>query len=364
MEQNSKLKWSKSKESFVYINGVKCFDFTSSIFTQNIGHSNPMVKKEINKQLKKTLHAYGYSTDIKEEYLSELKAQIPYKHFLLFSTGAEAIEASLKIAIHNGYDCVGFKRSMHGRTLGAEALVGKRYLPKIHTKESISKYFYESSPYSMDALFIEGYRGFDCKPINKTDWCNLIVHQNTKMIVFDEIQSGMYRTGSKFVYQYYNERYDAYLKPDILVLGKTVGGGLPLSIVCFNRDFNLNGLELTSTHSGQPLQMASGLGVFKYLNYMAIKNGFNILRNNISLMNDFFNKLDKISFLNNHIGMVGAFKVEDEETVYLTCLNNNILVIKTGKGWIKIAPSIFSDPKNLEKALNLLFGIMCREEIR
>ena len=69
----NELRWDKAKGSNVWIDGKKYIDFTSSIFSQNFGHSNPYVIKEVDKQLDKCLHAYGYSTEIKEKYLEKLK---------------------------------------------------------------------------------------------------------------------------------------------------------------------------------------------------------------------------------------------------------------------------------------------------
>jgi len=331
------INWDEAKGARVKINGEWYIDFTSSIFTQNFGHNNPYITKEVKKQLKKCSHAYGYNTEIKEKYINQLKYFTGYKNILLFSTGAEAIEATIKICLNNGYSCIGIKDAMHGRTLGAEALVGKRNVNDIQTIEKIT-----NVKYYKKAIFVEGYRGYDCKLLNKEEIEDLQLNRKNNLIIFDEIQSGFYRTNERFVNWEYN------IFPDILVTGKSMGGGFPLSAVCYNKDLNLNGIELSSTHSGQPLQMAAGYGVLKYLKNKMDVDKYTV---NINCMNLFWNSL-KVE--HNNLGMVGAFKAINENYIYNTLFRHKLLVTKTGKGWIKIAPPININYNLLKERLELI----------
>jgi acetylornithine/N-succinyldiaminopimelate aminotransferase len=334
------VNWDKARNCNVWINNKKYIDFTSSIFCQNFGHNNPYVIKEVDKQIDKCMHAYGYTTEIQTKYIEKLKEMLGYKHILLFSTGSEATEAAIKIVQNNGYNCVGIKSAMHGRTLGSEALSGKRKAPKIDS--------YENIPYGAldkSAFFIEGYRGYDCKQLNKTDIENINnLQKNNNLIIFDEIQSGFYRTNEMFIHQYYK------INPDILLIGKSMGGGFPLSAICYNKDFNLDNIELTSTHSGQPLQMAAGYGILKY-----IENEFDRTNywENIKIMDKFFSEL---KMEHNNLGMVGAIKVDDEDDdgFYKNCFDNGLLVTKTGKGWIKKAPPVVISNNKLNKGLDII----------
>lgn len=340
------MNWDKAKGSKVKINGKWFIDFTSSIFSQNFGHNNPFVTFRVLNQLKKCTHAYGYNTEIKTKFIDKLKEMTGYKNILLFSTGAEAIEATIKIALNNKYNCIGIKKSMHGRTLGAETLVGKREnVPTIYSIETIEdlQWLYDDK-----AIFIEGYRGYDCKILFDEE-IRLLRDKQKKgnLLIFDEIQSGFHRTREMFISKYYG------IEPDILVIGKSLGGGFPLSAVCWNKDLNLEGLELTSTHSGQPLQMAAGYGVLKFVENMELHNNFEYLYN-VFLMSKFFCNLPKIENEQHHLGMVGAFKVNDEEDFYQHCLQHNLLVTKTGKGWIKIAPPILINTKLLKQGLEII----------
>lgn len=336
----NELKWQKTKGSNVWIDNKKYIDFTSSIFTQNFGHNNSYVVKAVDKQLDKCLHAYGYNTEIKEKYLKRLKEFTGYNNILLFSTGSEATEAVIKICTNNGYECAGIKTAMHGRTLGSEALVGKRSAENIKSYDEIPRL---SSTENNIAFFIEGYRGYDCKLLSNLDIEKLVtLKSNGNIIVFDEIQSGFYRTNKKFIYLNYG------IKPDILLIAKSMGGGFPLSAVCYNKDFNLEGIELTSTHSGQPLQMAAGYGILEYIN-----NEFDIglYSDNKYIMQAYFHNMKSE---HNNLGMVGAFKCDNEHELYNLCLDDGLLIVRTWKGWIKIAPPVNIKTKELIKGLKIL----------
>jgi acetylornithine/N-succinyldiaminopimelate aminotransferase len=337
------VNWDKARNCNVWINNKKYLDFTSSIFCQNFGHNNQYVIKEVDKQIDKCMHAYGYTTEIQTKYIEKLKGMLGYKHILLFSTGSEATEAAIKIVQNNRYDCLGIPGAMHGRTLGAEALSGKRKADRICSHGIILDELFHYK-----TIFIEGYRGYDCKQLNEDeiDFLNRQRKENN-LIVFDEIQSGFYRTNSMFIHQHYK------INPDILLIGKSMGGGFPLSAVCYNNDFSLDGIELTSTHSGQPLQMAAGYGILKYIENEFDKTNY---WENIKIMDKFFNELKSE---HNNLGMVGAIKTSDEELVYQHCFNNGLLVTKTGKGWIKIAPPVIISKKELQSGLFIIGNYAC-----
>lgn len=361
MEQNE-LKWDKAKGSRVKIKGKWYIDFTSSIFSQNFGHNNPYMLREVRKQLRKCSHAYGYSTEIKEKFLDELRIHFPQNtRFLLFSTGAEANEAVIKIAIQNKYIPIGSRGAMHGRTTGTEALVGKRYNNQIDN--SCYPGFPRVSGSNSDkkmAYFIEGYRGYDCRVLTPADIemiravsADGVVSKS--LIVFDEIQSGMYRTKDFLACLVYG------ICPDITVLGKSLGGGFPLSVVCIhNSSISLEGLELSSTHAGQPLQMAAGYGLLNYMR-LFINNTKSSYSNNKKIIANFYGNLN-IKYTKEEsrdeeshcFGMVFALKVQDEDLFYRACFMRGLLVTKTGKGWIKVAPPVNISTKLLKRGLSIL----------
>jgi 4-aminobutyrate aminotransferase-like enzyme len=167
-KMENEIRWDRAKGSKVKINGKWYIDFTSSIFSQNFGHNNPYMLREVRKQLRKCSHAYGYSTEIKEKFLSELKIYFPAEtRFLLFSTGAEANVAVIKIAIKNGYIPTGLRGAMHGRTTGTEALVGKSNSHIIENYPGAG--FPNIFGARKRAYFIEGYRGYDCRVLTEAN---------------------------------------------------------------------------------------------------------------------------------------------------------------------------------------------------
>jgi 4-aminobutyrate aminotransferase-like enzyme len=355
------MRWNKSKNDMVMVDGKKCIDFTSSIFCQNFGHNNPYVIKEVKKQMRRATHAYGYSTVIKELFtgaftkLMNGEIAVDYTagktNYKLFSTGSEAIEAMIKIALNNGYTCAGIQGAMHGRTTGAEALVGKRVHHSIFSYPSIPEY---SPTIKNTAFFIEGYRGYDCKQLTHDDYINLMqLQRNGNIIIMDEIQSGMYRTDGLFSFS----NSGTLFVPDAIVVGKSIGGGFPLSCIYFSNELSLDGLELTSTHSGQPIQMASGYAVLEFIRTSIFRNNFDCIGNysrNLDHMRVFFARLGAEGVEYNYKGMVGAIKTNDEEKFFNTCMKLGVLVTRTNKGWIKIAPPLTISLRNLQKGLGVI----------
>lgn len=348
---NEPLYWVASEKNTVwasktipYTDTETYLDFTSSIFTQNFGHAFPALTKAVQSQLDKCWHAYGFQTKVKDEFEKEIKDFLKYDNALLFSTGAEAIEAAMKICINNFRCCIGIKDAMHGRTIACEALVGKRApLENVFSVPNFSE-LYRFNAQKL-AIFIEGYRGYDCKTLSNDQVILLKdLQSHGALLVFDEIQSGCYRTDTSFMYKNYG------LVPDIVVLGKTIGGGFPLSVVAFN-NLSVEGLELTATHSGQPLQMAAGCAVIDEM------QNFNIAlyTKNCNIMHATFNRIkenlgkDKV----NSLGMIAAIQI-DENKFFDYCLEHKLLVIKTGKGWIKIAPIVNQSSDDLLQGLAII----------
>lgn len=332
--------WERASGIHVWIDGKKYIDCTSSIFTQNFGHSNKCVTNAIAIQLSKCNHAYDFYTHFRFLFEYNLREFVGYHDVMVFNTGAEAVEAAIKICHAQGMECIGVLGAMHGRTIAAEALVGKRKVQGISTIDAIKYKKYRKRT----AFFFEGYRGYDCKPISQEEWDVIWkLHNDGHVIVFDEIQSGCYRTDRRFVSDFIIK------KPDILIIGKSIGGGMPVSAVCLNKElFPTPGVEFTTTHQSQPLHVAAGCGVLDF-----IKNDFDI-----GIYNECA-EIMKHEFALMHVncrclGMVGAIETDYEEAFYNECMRRGVLVMPTGKGWIKVAPPVIIKPVELMKALMVI----------
>jgi len=267
-------------------------DFTSGIAVLNTGHRHPAVVNAVEQQLNAYTHAafqvMGY-----EPYIAlaeRLNWLVPVRgpaKSIFFTTGAEAVENAVKIArSHTGRPAViAFGGAFHGRTLFALALTGKAIPYKhgigpipgdvyrapfpvahrgitvadaIDALESIFKN--DAPPDRVAAIILEpvqGEGGFNPAPPELMTALRQLCDKHGIVFIADEIQTGFARTGKLFAMQNYSEQ------PDLIVMAKSLAGGLPLSAVTGNAtimDAPGPG-ALGGTYGGPPLACAAGLAV-------------------------------------------------------------------------------------------------------
>jgi 4-aminobutyrate aminotransferase-like enzyme len=366
--------WKSAKNDIVTdINGKKYIDFTSTIFVQNAGHSNARVKRYLHKAIDSNLlHTYMFPHELRAKFVSKLIDMTPdfcEKAFLL-SSGTEATEAAVKLMRLYGNDAgktkiVSFKGAMHGRTMAAELMKGTGIyestdfinLPYPPT----DNIFLWLNPKDIAGIMIESYRGWNAEfmPIKFIKNLFDFARKNVILIGFDEVQAGICRTGKLFAYEHYG------VEPDLICIGKGIGGGMPLSAVLGRAKIldRPSVGDMSSTHSGNPLCCAAGLAVLeeiesKSLIQMAEKKGRRLAE-----------KLHYMQTLNDSItdintrGMVGAivFKEGSEYMATKICVeaaNRGLLLVHTGRNSVKIGPPITITEKNLITGCDILTKIV------
>jgi 4-aminobutyrate aminotransferase / (S)-3-amino-2-methylpropionate transaminase / 5-aminovalerate transaminase len=267
-------------------------DFASGISVLNTGHLHPRVVAAIEQQLQRFSHTcfqiipYEGYVALAERLNAIAPGQSPKKS-LLFSTGAEAVENALKIARYHTRRSalIAFSGGFHGRTLAALTLTGKvqpykagfgPLLPDVyhvpypmpyhgvtpqHCLDAIEQLFKsEVDPARVAAIIIEpvlGEGGFYIAPPEFLQRLRALCDSHGILLIADEIQSGFARTGRMFAFEY------SSVEPDLMVLAKSIAGGLPLSAVVGKADImdapppgGLGG-----TFAGSPLACAAGLAV-------------------------------------------------------------------------------------------------------
>ena len=231
----------KAKGSYIYDkSGKKYLDFVAGVSACSVGHCNKKVINAINKQAKKYLHVMVYGefiTDAALELAKIISKNIPAELTTTYFTnsGTEAIEASIKLARRytGKKKIIGAKKAYHGSTLGSLTLMGmeekkKPFEPlipmvdfiKYNSVKDISKIDSDTACVVLET--IQGSAGF-IKP--KDNYLNLVKKQCLKvgaLLILDEIQTGIGRTGKLFGFQNFA------CVPDIIVYGKGLGGGVPI----------------------------------------------------------------------------------------------------------------------------------------
>ena len=232
---------SKAKGSYIFDEkGNKYLDFVAGVSACSLGHSNKKITNAIKKQLDKYLHVMVYGEFITEpslELAKLLAKNLPKNLGCTYFTnsGTEALEGSLKLARRytGRKKIIAAKNAYHGSTMGALTLMGleerkKPFEPLIpsvefiefNSCEEINKIDEYTSCVVLET--IQGSAGF-IKP--KEDYLNKVKKRCDKvgaLLILDEIQTGIGRTGKLFGFQNFN------CEPDVIVFGKGLGGGMPI----------------------------------------------------------------------------------------------------------------------------------------
>ena len=277
------LEIKKAKGSYIWDQSNKKYlDFIAGISANPLGHRHPSVIKEIKAQLKKYMHVMVYGEYIQKpavELCENIINKLPNKLDVIYLTnsGTEAIEGALKIAkkATGRKEFIAAENSYHGSTHGALSLLGVRkqkigYEPllpgvkfiRFNNIKDINLINTKTAAVVLET--IQGGAGF-ILPTN--NYLKLVKEQCEKtgtLLILDEIQPGFGRTGKFFSFEHYN------IVPDILVMGKGMGGGLPIGAFCSSKKImklleNKPKLGHITTFGGNPIVAASALSTLKTL---------------------------------------------------------------------------------------------------
>jgi acetylornithine/succinyldiaminopimelate/putrescine aminotransferase len=262
--------------------GKQYLDLIAGISVCNIGHRHPKVLKAIKKQLDDYLHVLVYGEMIQSpqvKYAALLTKNLHNSLNTVYFTnsGAEAVEGAMKLAkrVTGRTQIVAFKKSYHGSTQGALSIIGDEYwrnafrplLPDILHLEYNSMEALDLITERSACVIVEPLQAERGVFIPNKKWFKAL-HQKCKdagvLLIVDEIQTGFGRTGTLWGFQQFK------VVPDIVLLGKALGGGMPLGAFVANRKLmksfmNNPVLGHITTFGGHPVCCAAGLAAFQVL---------------------------------------------------------------------------------------------------
>ncbi|MDC0043778.1 aspartate aminotransferase family protein [Candidatus Pelagibacter sp.] len=375
-----KIAFKKGIGSFVFAtNGKKYLDFVQGIAVNSLGHANPYLTKAINKQAKKIWHVSNAFQIPEGEKLAKRLTQKTFADYVIFqNSGTEATEAAIKVARRYFYSigkpkknrilCV--KNSFHGRTLAAIYASGSKkmtegFAPKVdgfdHFEYGNHKSLKKSITNRTAAIMVEtimGEGGIKVIP----NWClrelRKICDKKKILLILDEVQCGVGRSGKFFAYEY------SGVKPDIVPIAKGIGGGFPLGAVLMNKKTASKMTPGThgSTFGGNPLAMSVGNAVMDQI----FKKGF--LQNVKKISKYFHSELNKIK--NSYpkiikevrgVGLLIGIQLFKDQTKFIKKLmDNNLLTIRAGENVIRILPPLTVKKKEVDLALKIIQKV-CKE---
>jgi len=271
-------------------NGKEYIDLIGGISVANIGHRHPKVIEAIKNQLDAYMHVMVYGEFIESpqvQYAKLLTDNLPSSLNSVYFTnsGAEAIEGAMKLAkrVTNRTQIIAFKNSYHGSTQGALSIIGDEYwrnafrplLPDVlHLEYNSFKSLDEISEKTacVVAETIQAEAGII---VPSKEWLQALRKKCTEsgtLLILDEIQAGFGRTGKLWGFENFE------IVPDVLVLGKALGGGMPLGAFIADKKmmdaFTENPvLGHITTFGGHPVCCAAGMAAMKVLLDEKIMNG-------------------------------------------------------------------------------------------
>ncbi|MFK5889400.1 MAG: aspartate aminotransferase family protein [Flavobacteriaceae bacterium] len=278
-----KLKISSAKGSYIFdVNGNAYLDFVAGVSANSLGHRPKKVEKAIIKQLAKYTHVMVYGEFIQKPQmdLCKLLAQhlpAPLQITYLTNSGTEATEGALKLAkrVTGRSEVIAARKGYHGNTQGAMSVCGvekqnRAFRPLIpntrfiefNNDSDLDKITSKTAAVILET--IQGGAGFIIPVNNYLQKVKARCKEMGALFILDEIQTGFGRTGKVFGFENYN------VVPDIVVLGKGLGGGMPIGAFSASKEY----MDLLSHHpklghittfGGHPVIAAAALATLKQI---------------------------------------------------------------------------------------------------
>ena len=354
-------------------NGKEYIDLIGGISVANIGHCHPKVVEAIKKQLDAYMHVMVYGEFIESpqvQYAKLLTDNLPPSLNSVYFTnsGAEAIEGSMKLAkrVTNRTQIIAFRNSYHGSTQGALSIIGDEYwrnafrplLPDVlHLEYNLFKSLDEISEKTacVIAETIQAEAGII---VPSKEWLQALRKKCTEsgtLLILDEIQAGFGRTGKLWGFENFGSI------PDVLILGKALGGGMPLGAFIADKKlmdaFTQNPvLGHITTFGGHPVCCAAGMAAMKVLLEEKIMNG-------IEEKEELFRSLlvhPKIKAIRSFgLWMAVEFdSFEANKKIIDACIENGIMTdwFLFAQNCLRISPPLIVSENQIKEACNKIMN--------
>ena len=358
------------------VNGREYLDFVAGIAVCNLGHSHPKVVKAIKKQAKELMHVSNlYYTKPQAEVAALLTKHSFADKVFFCNSGAEANEAAIKLARKYAHENLGadkfelitMKDSFHGRTMATITATGQEKFQFGFTPLLDGfKYTPFNDPEALEAAISPRTCGIMLEPIQGEGGVIIpddqylakvrdICDRHRILMIIDEVQTGIGRTGKLFAYEY------SGVKPDIMTLAKALGNGFPVGAMLATdevaRAFSPG--NHASTFGGNLLAMAAAKATLKTL----IED--DVLEHCQRMGNYFLAKLQGLKARHAFISEVRgrglmlacAMTIEGADIVG-ACQKKGLLINCTGGKTLRFVPPLIVDEKDIDAAISILDEVM------
>lgn len=359
--------------------GREYLDFVAGIAVNVLGHGHPDLIVAIQKQAQHLIHASNlYYTEPQVSLAQALVDHSFAQKVFLCNSGAEANEAAIKLSRRYAHEKYGagrheiltMRNSFHGRTMatltatgqekvqkGFEPLLpGFAYVPfnDLHAiEQAVSE---KTAAVMLEPIQAEG--GVHVAERAYLNGLRELCRQRDILLIFDEVQTGMGRTGTLFAYEQMG------VEPDIMTLAKGLGGGVPIG-ACLAREYVAQAFvpgTHASTFGGNPLACAAGLAVLKVLLEGKIldqaRRMGEYLRKGLDACKESHRSIKEIRGLGLLQGMELTI---DSKAVVADCLSRGVLINSPGERILRFVPPLIISQGEIDRLLDVLSQIFGKQ---
>ncbi len=354
--------------TLIDIDGKKYLDFFPGWGVSNVGHCHVKVMSAVRDQIKRLIHLPNNLYHPHQAKLAQkiIRWSFPGKVFFC-NSGAEACEAAIKLARAYGegkrYEIITMTHSFHGRTLGALSATGQKkyqegFTPLLEGFRHVPFNDFSALEAAITdktiAVLLEPVQGEGGVNIATKEYMQKLRNLCTQkdiLLILDEVQTGMGRTGEMFCYKHFG------IIPDAMTLAKSLGGGLPIGALVVHEKFSsvLKPGMHASTFGGSPLICKAALGVFQ-----AIEKD-HMLRNTKKmgqlLMEKLFALKEKYDIIKEVRGiglMIGIELSIEGKTIVDECFSNGLIINCTQGNILRLMPALNVTKRQIHQAIGIL----------
>lgn len=352
------------------IHGKKYLDFFPGWGVNNVGHCHPKVMGAVREQIGKLIHIPNNLYNPHQAKLAKELMRMAFDGKIFFcNSGTEAVEAAIKFTRAWGeakkFEIITTVNSFHGRTMGALAATGQekhqkgfsplvpgfKYAP-FNDMTALKAAMSDKTAAIMIEL-IQGEGGINVASQDYVKGIRRICDEKNILLIIDEVQTGMARTGEIFGFKHYG------ITPDIMCLAKALGGGLPIGAMIVKKELagvfkpGMHG----STFAGSPLVCKAALGVIKAI--YAEKMMKNVKTQGpylVGLLEGLKSKYDIIKEVRGLGLMIGVELTIDGTPIFKECFNRGLIINCTQGNVLRIMPALNVTRRQINKAIHILDG--------
>jgi acetylornithine/N-succinyldiaminopimelate aminotransferase len=358
------------------IGGKEYLDFVAGIAVCNLGHSHPTVGAALKKQLDKLTHVSNLYYTEPQAQLAKILVDNSFADKVFFcNSGAEANEAAIKLARKYAHENLGddkfelitMKNSFHGRTMATITATGQEkfqfgftpllegftYVPfnDLHALETAI------SPKTCGIMLepIQGEGGVNIPDARYLKEVRSICDRHKILLIIDEVQTGMGRTGKLFAYEH------SGIRPDIMTLAKALGNGFPVGAMLATDKIAKSFTQgnHASTFGGNPLAMTAALAVLKIMTQKGVlDNCRKVGAYFLSQLKKLQQKHEIISDVRGKGLMLAATLSIEAADIVNSCLQRGLIINSTGGKTLRFVPPLIITKKDVDCAIGILDEVM------